>query len=219
MNLLAIDTSTDIASVGLFVNGEMLCKEQGMARSHAQHLLPMIESLLLETGSSLSQLTGIVFGRGPGSFTGLRVALSIAKGLAYAKDLPLYPVSSLAAIAEGVWQIAPQKPVLAAMDARMQQLYWALHSGLGEAHEQVTAASDINLPIDTPFILAGVGIAPYIELLPHHLNQRIEQHIPLYPTAQNMISMVLAGKSKPVSAEEALPVYVRNQVTQGDCNG
>lgn len=97
--LLAIDASTDQASVALLINGVSISEEQGSQRTHAQILLPMIDKLLTEANSSLNQLDGIVFGCGPGSFTGLRIACSMAKGLAYAHDLPLIPVSSLAAIA------------------------------------------------------------------------------------------------------------------------
>ena len=99
MNLLAIDTSTEHATVAVTAHGELFSEEQGSMRQHAQFLLPMVERMLGLAGLSLTQLDGIVFGRGPGSFTGLRIACSVAKGLAYAHDLPLYPVSSLAAIA------------------------------------------------------------------------------------------------------------------------
>src|ERR1700733_12183845 len=104
MNLLAIDTSTTRASLAINLGGEILSKEQDAQHSHARLLLPMIEQLLAEAQLTINQLDGIVYGCGPGSFTGLRIACSIAKGLAYAHDLPLFPVSSLAAIAHKALQ-------------------------------------------------------------------------------------------------------------------
>ena len=99
MKLLAIDTSTERASVALAVGQEIQSREHLAQRQHAQFLLPVIDELLSEAGLTISQLDGIVFGRGPGSFTGLRIACSIVKGLAYAHDLAVYPVSSLLTIA------------------------------------------------------------------------------------------------------------------------
>jgi tRNA threonylcarbamoyladenosine biosynthesis protein TsaB len=103
MNLLAIDTSTDYVSVALVSSGAFYVSEKKLPRQHAQCLLPMMEALLQEAGLSLNALDGLVFGRGPGSFTGLRIACSVAKGIAYAQDIPLFPVSTLRAIAEAVW--------------------------------------------------------------------------------------------------------------------
>jgi tRNA threonylcarbamoyladenosine biosynthesis protein TsaB len=224
MNLLAIDTSTESASVALSINGELRSEEQGAQRSHARLLLPMIEQLLTEAQVSLSQLDGIVYGRGPGSFTGLRIACSVAKGLAYAQDLPLYPVSSLAAIANEALFIHDKPPntnVLALLDARMNQLYWACFNQNGsEVLEQVSAAADIDCKAaETPLILAGLGYESYLSQISQGLQARIRNHYIIYPKAEAMIRLVLTGTIKPVSASEALPVYIRNQITQGEPRG
>ena len=213
MNLLAIDTSTDTASVALAVQGEIYTEEQSGMRQHAQFLLPMIERMLALADLSCQQLDAIVFGRGPGSFTGLRIACSVAKGLAYAHDLPMYPVSGLAAIAN---EAGLNQPVLALMDARMHQVYWAYFDGdSGDVLEQVSNADAIYVPSDRPFTLAGIGFEPYLAQLPASINAQISQQCTIVPNAKTMIRMVEAGYIKPVSAEQALPVYVRNQVTQG----
>ena len=99
MKLLAIDTSTEVASVAVLLDEAIFCTELESQKTQAQLLLPMIDKLMIDTGIQMNQLDGIIFGCGPGSFTGLRIACSIAKGLAYAHDLNLIPVSSLAAIA------------------------------------------------------------------------------------------------------------------------
>ena len=213
MNLLAIDTSTDKATVAIAVRGEVYSEEQGSMRQHAEFLLPMIERLLTKAGLATSQLDGIVFGRGPGSFTGLRIACSVAKGLAYAHDLPMYPVSSLAAIAN---EVGLDNRVLTMIDARMQQVYWAFFdANTVDGVEQVSSVDDIVLPSTEPFILAGVGFESYAQALPEKIKAQISQQSIVFPTAQSMIRLVQSGQIASVSAEAALPVYVRNQVTQG----
>ncbi len=224
MNLLAIDTSTELASVALAVGDEIHSEEQGHLRQHAQFLLPMIDRLLAIAQLRLNQLDGIVFGRGPGSFTGLRITCSVAKALAYAHDLPLFPVSSLLAIATAVYQaettLAPETRVLAMLDARMHQVYWGCFARDSvESSEQVSSATDIILPLDTPLILAGVGFESYIAQLPQSIQaQTMKQHV-VFPHARAMIQVVQSGQIQTVSAQEALPVYVRNQVVQGGSCG
>ncbi len=220
MNLLAIDTSTETATVALSIGNELVCEEQPSLRQHAQVLLPMIERLLAATSSSLKQLDAIAFGRGPGSFTGLRIACSIAKAMAYAHDLPLYPVSSLSAIAWGAHEIENQNrqaKILAVLDARMKEYYWGCFSPQEfVCEEKVTAPEMIELGADS-IILAGVDFD--VSLFNADLQQRIVQQSVIYPEARFMIKLVRAGAATPVSAADALPVYVRNQVTQGESRG
>jgi tRNA threonylcarbamoyladenosine biosynthesis protein TsaB len=222
MNLLAIDTSTEKASVALFAQGVMTCEEQDGQKTQAQILLPLIDKLMVNAGLRLNQLDGIVFGCGPGSFTGLRVSCSMAKGLAYAHDLDLIPVSSLAAIA---WSARKQindlkAPVLAVLDARMHELYWAY---FGDATysttEQVSKAAFIELPETPPVVLAGVGIEAYWTELSESIKAQTRQQLNVFPSAVAMIEMACALKINPISVALAQPVYIRNQVTQGDTRG
>lgn len=222
MNLLAIDTSTDMASVALLANGSMSYEEQGSQKTHAQILLPMIESLMVKAGVSLSQLDGIVFGCGPGSFTGLRIACSVAKGLAYAHDLDLIPVSSLATIA---WRARKEvndsnAPVLAVLDARMNELYWSfLDAQQYCAQEQVSKAQLIDIPLNNSVVLAGVGISLYGDALSDTIKTKISHRFTLFPIASAMIELVCDKNIKPIPVALAEPVYVRNQVTQGGTHG
>ncbi|WP_081964912.1 tRNA (adenosine(37)-N6)-threonylcarbamoyltransferase complex dimerization subunit type 1 TsaB [Legionella norrlandica] len=219
MKLLAIDTSTELASVAILVGDKIICREQDSQRTHAQLILPMIDELTAQAEWHLHQLDGIIFGCGPGSFTGLRIACSIAKGLAYANDLPLIPVSSLAAIA---WAARESKsdfnlPVLSVLDARMQEMYWGLfleQQLLAEAH--INAVNDIQLPADQSFVLAGVGIDLYWASFSEEIKSQISEVLNVFPTASAMIRLAQKANIKPVSIAEAQPVYVRNQVTQGD---
>ena len=221
-NLLAIDTSTEQASVALVVHGVSSCEEQGSQKTHAQVLLPMIDRLINNAGVHLNQLDGIIFGCGPGSFTGLRIACSIAKGLAYAQDLPLIPISSLAAIAWAARKELQEENalVLSVLDARMNELYWSFFAELEyQAKEQVNKAEDIRIPTREPIVLAGGGIDLYWERLPESIKSLVRYKRPLFPSALAMIEMVSALGIKPISTAQAQPVYVRNQVTQGDARG
>jgi tRNA threonylcarbamoyladenosine biosynthesis protein TsaB len=224
MKLLAIDTSTERASLALLCNGEISSAEQPAMRQHAQLILPMIDTLLVDAGIGIKHLDGIVFGRGPGSFTGLRIACSVAKGLAFAHDLPLFPVSSLETIASDVFMQNLLKSdkfgVLAAIDARMTQLYWAYYAAEGLTDgERVSSVSDICINDNLPLILAGVGYHTYLEQLPLAISSRIIHNAEIYPTGKAMLRIAGEGRLTAVSAAAALPVYVRNQVIQGATHG
>ncbi|EHL30304.1 tRNA (adenosine(37)-N6)-threonylcarbamoyltransferase complex dimerization subunit type 1 TsaB [Legionella drancourtii] len=216
MNLLAIDTSTELASVALLRGEELFCKEQGSQRTHAQFLLPMIDALMLEASMPMNQLDAVVFGCGPGSFTGLRIACSVAKGLAYAHDLDLIPVSSLSAIAWAARKQAASAdlPLLAVLDARMHEMYWAYYPpGQFSAEERVNAVADISLANTQPIILAGAGIEEYWADFPEAIKSQISIQLPIYPSAVAMIELARVTGIQPVSVADAQPVYVRNQVT------
>ena len=126
--ILALDTSSDCCSVGLSFSGQQTSITNRTPRQHSQKLLVMVEEVLADAGITVNQLDAIAFGRGPGSFTGIRICLSVAQGLAYAADIPLIPVSTLRTIAQGTLRqgrILPQQNLLVAVDARMQEVYWA----------------------------------------------------------------------------------------------
>lgn len=222
MKLLAIDTSTEIASVALMVGEEISCEEQGSQKTHAQLLLPMIDRLMVHADLQMNQLDGIIFGCGPGSFTGLRIACSVAKGLAYAHDLELIPVSSLGAIAWAARQLHNEVnlPVLAVLDARMHEMYWSYFAeGELVSEDRVNAVQEIELPEQQPVLLAGVGIDEYWSDFPDGIKEQITAKVTLYPKAAAMIHLARHAVIKPVSIAQAQPVYVRNQVTQGGSRG
>lgn len=212
MKRLAIETATDLASVALRVGDQICVAEHPSSRQHAESLLPMIEGLLQAMQLPFSQLDGIAFGCGPGSFTGLRVACSLAKGLALSHELPLYPMSSLALMAEALSASEPgDTPILAILDARMHQFYWQVFNAEGRALTApvVTAASEIQYP--TVVRIAGLGFDP--EQAPQLHLQGVHT---VYPHARTMLSDRLMMQQQAVTAEEALPLYVRDQVVIGD---
>lgn len=222
MNILAIDTSTEVASVALMSNNDVLSAQQDNIRTHARFILPMIDRLMAETGLQFHQLDKVVFGCGPGSFTGLRIACSVVKGIAYAHDLGLVPVSTLGAIAYSAraQTESMSTPVLAVLDARMQEMYWGFyldHQYL--SNEQVSPVSNITVPLDQPLLLAGVGIELYWSMFPETIKSKVYKQLAVFPDAADMIRLSLEAQIKPVSVSEAQPVYVRNQVTQGGSRG
>lgn len=218
MNVLAIDASTDKASVAVKAGDKLFCLEQDSVKTHAQLILPMIERLMAQACVQLNQLDGIVFGCGPGSFTGLRIACSIAKGLAYAHDLNLIPVSSLAALA---WAAREQEqysslPVLAVIDARMNELYWAYFApDVYTAQEWVTPVQLIDVPADNLLLMTGTGIDSYWPDCTAELKERTAIRLNQTPNASAMIRLAEATQIQAITPAQAQPVYVRNQVTQG----
>lgn len=215
MSWLAIDTATDIATVAIQYQDEYFSVEKHGVSTHAQTLLPLIQDLMCEANIQFTDLQGIVVGRGPGSFTGLRVACSIAKGLAFPLDLPIYPVSDLAAIAWSAKQLHPEYPILAVMDARMQQVYWGLYEDpLQQTTEHVGCLADAQANLKTQVVLAGYQYESY-----RHLLSTVVAEYEMKPEAKAMIDMVKTGRISKISAELLEPTYVRDQVTQGATRG
>lgn len=132
--ILALDSSTDACSVALYADGQLSSHFELAAKSHTQRLLPMVDELLQTHNLKLADLDAIAFGRGPGSFTGLRICMGIVQGLAFGAQLPVIPVSTLEAMAVGFCRSNPEinLPVLVSLDARMDEVYWGLYARHGE---------------------------------------------------------------------------------------
>lgn len=128
MNLLAIDTSTQAQVIGLVANGKHFGRFEMVGRGHSQKLLPAILSMLDEAGISLSDLDGIIYGRGPGSFTGLRISVGVVQGLGFGLDIPVVGVSTLACLAQGVWRQQGASEVVVALIARNHEVYFGSYS-------------------------------------------------------------------------------------------
>jgi tRNA threonylcarbamoyladenosine biosynthesis protein TsaB len=221
MNLLALDTSTDFASVALSHGEHLNSLEQSSVRQHAQQLLPMIQQLLDQAELSLSRLDGIVFDSGPGSFTGLRIACSMAKALAYAHDLPVYSVSSLDAIAyQARLQMASEQQsigIVAILDARMNEVYWAYYppdSLRSENGMSVTPASLVSVPEGCRFVVAGLGLDTHESQWSAAFKTASQAYYPIAPSAKALIERVQLGGIPMMHAADVLPIYVRNTVTQ-----
>lgn len=217
MNLLALETATEACSAALLTGDETLERYQVSPRGHSQLILPMVDELLAEAGITMGQVEAIAFGRGPGAFTGLRIAVGVTQGIAFAADLPVIPVSTLAALAQG----CEQDRVLAAIDARMGEIYWGIYQrnsdGLMtvQGKEQVLPPDRISLPEGDLWYGAGSGWESYRDILVEHCSTQLSgTDGKCLPRASEVARLgeayFRAGKA--VSAEQAIPVYLRDQV-------
>ncbi|WP_150302714.1 tRNA (adenosine(37)-N6)-threonylcarbamoyltransferase complex dimerization subunit type 1 TsaB [Pseudomonas saliphila] len=214
--LLALDTATEACSAALLHDGKVYARHEVIPRQHAKRLLPMIDELLQESGVTLKQLDALIFGRGPGAFTGVRIATGMVQGLAFAADKPVIDISNLAALAQRAWREHGAEQVCAAIDARMDEVYWGcyqLNKGVMQlvGTERVSAPEAVTLPsgLDRP---TGAGTGwQYAQRLAVQVDQAWPE---LLPDARDLLSLALprweAGDV--LDAADAQPVYLRDQV-------
>ncbi len=183
-------------------------------QAHGEHLLPMVQTLLDETGHRLADCTGIAVACGPGSFTGLRIACGAAQGLAFGSGLPVAGVGSLEAMAEA----SGGERVFACLDARMHEVYWAHYLRVGQNWQAVTEPqvgppSSVALPAEGDWLGVGSGLAAYPELLAG-MGSRLHYRDPLSPPLAGAVARLAAGRwIELAGAPETLqPLYVRNKV-------
>lgn len=220
MKLLAIDTATEACSAALSVDDDILARCEIAPRRHTQLILPMCEQLLMQADISLAQLDLLVFGRGPGTFTGVRISAAVIQGMAFAHDLPVAPVSTLAGIAQKVMELSGEPQVLAAMDARMNEVYWGYYSHTLDGLACIQGGEGVARPDQIPILTgnwygAGSGWYAYVD----SMTERFRTHISRYdgsllPEARYLIPLALAAYQRAdiVSAEQALPIYLRDNV-------
>ena len=228
MNYLALDASTEACSVALQVNGKTFSRYELCPQSHSLHLLPMIDAVLHEANIKLTELDGLIFGQGPGSFTGVRIGVGVAQGLAFSASLPVVGVSSLQAMAQLAYIKHGQKQVIAAIDARMSEVYNGYfvldeHDVMqAQQDEAVTPpdqlAQQLSDIVTTPFYAVGTGWDAYSEKLGEQLSalKMNEGSLDiLFPSAEAMLAIgkVKLQQGQGVSAEHAQPVYVRDTVS------
>ncbi len=222
MNLLALDTCTENCSAALLVEGRVFAVSEMTQRGHSERILGMLDMLFEQAGSELSAIDALVFGRGPGSFTGVRVGVSVAQGIAFAQDLPVVPVSTLAAVAQAAYSKHGVTNICVAMDARMSEVYQAdfvIENGLAVAlsEEQVTAPENVKPLDDRDWFGAGTGWAEYQQLLTNNFaEQSLGVDSDIYPSAEAMLPLARAqlSKGEQMPAHQALPVYLRNNVAK-----
>jgi len=221
VRLLALDTATEACSAAVLVDDEVIERYELAPRRHAALILPMIETVLAEAGLTTTQLDALAFGRGPGAFTGVRIAAGVAQGIAFAADLPVVPVSNLAAIAREAMDEYSAIRVAAAIDARIGEVYWGTYVAATEGGVELLGAEGVYSPTAIPvpdeeeWFGAGSGWTVYAEAL--------SQCLPVsswwgdcYPRAGNiaMLGALACQRGEAVTAEQALPVYLRDEVAR-----
>ncbi|HVZ47128.1 MAG TPA: tRNA (adenosine(37)-N6)-threonylcarbamoyltransferase complex dimerization subunit type 1 TsaB [Ramlibacter sp.] len=215
MKLLAFDTSTETLSVAVACAGQPLLEHRGPGGAHASEtLVPTIQSLLAHAGVTLGELDAIVFGRGPGSFTGLRTACSVAQGLGFGANVALLPVDTLLAVAEQARGVAGATRVVAVLDARMDEVYFGRYVHAA-GHWRVDEPPRLGRPEDVRppegWTIAGNAGPAYGARF-----GRVGEHIAALPTAAALLRLApgMLAEGKGLRAADALPLYIRDKVAQ-----
>lgn len=221
--ILAIDTSTENCSVALLVNDQVISRSEVAPRDHTKKVLPMVDEVLKEAGVTLQDLDALAFGRGPGSFTGVRIGIGIAQGLAFGADLPMIGVSTLAAMAQASYRLHGATDVAVAIDARMSEVYWARYTrqenGEWAGVDEECVIPPANLVAeakadDVTWTTAGTGWDAYQSELAG-LPFSVTASEVLYPDSQDIVVLAKQEleKGNTVPVEESSPVYLRDNVT------
>ncbi len=230
LKILAIETATEACSAALLVNDEDANKDandqifsrfQLAPREHTKLILPMSAEVLDEAGMTLNDVDAIAFGRGPGAFTGLRIAAGVAQGLALSVDIPVVPVSTLAALAlQASEQKAHHQLILAALDARMDEVYWGTFSQqLLQGEERVSPANTMLEAIHDNYsdtLITGIGSGWDVYQDQLDLNSDIQVINHAFPSAEQIAKLALDKfkRGESVDAAEAQPVYIRDNVAE-----
>lgn len=219
MKLLAFETATEACSVALFVDGAVVERYEVAPRRHTELALPWAQALLAEAGLARSQLDAIAVGRGPGAFTGVRLAIALAQGVALGLDRPLVPVSTLAALARPAAVASPGRPVLAAIDARMGELYVgafvASDADLRPLRdEELTTAPAVAIE-GADWSGVGTGFAAQEGALATRLGAQLAWvDAGALPHAADVAHLAAAGfaRGEAIAPERVEPAYLRNNV-------
>lgn len=225
--ILALDTSSDACSAALLIDGTVSERFSVIPREHTQRLLPMVNELLADHQQELSQLDAIAFGRGPGSFTGLRICLGVVQGLAFGADLPVIPVSTLQALALGGisdHHYAEQSRLLVALDARMSEVYWAEFRVEEQIPQLITdeyvmnpaaVAEVLDQYVDAEEPVTRYGLGPGWHYPDMAAIDTKDVQLEAHPHASCIARLAepLWQSGKAVSALEAQPTYLRDTVS------
>lgn len=223
MNLLALDTATEACSAAILTRGELVERYQIAPREHNRLILPMVEEVLAVCGLSANQLDAIAFGRGPGSFTGVRIAAGVAQGFALGLDLPVLPVSTLAALALEAMRSQAADCAFACIDARMHEVYWGEYQRL-EGDDLRLSGNETVRPPETVLVTpgrVGVGVgsgwAAYPEVLRERAGHRLAGVLPdRFPRAAILarLGAIAFMRGEGLPPEQAQPVYLRDNVAR-----
>jgi tRNA threonylcarbamoyladenosine biosynthesis protein TsaB len=222
VNLLALDTSSIACSVALEANGALIERYEEQPREHTRLLIPMIRSVLDESAAKLADLDAIVVGNGPGSFIGMRIAASVAQGLAFGSGLGIVPVSSLAAVAVAALAVSPSDYIAVAQDAHMSEVYLGLYvagpdrlpNAVGEERIHGQGLIEELAKAGTRYLAAGAGWERYPELFENNRQFLTGMSSVRHPRALDLLGLGRRefrqnGALPPAGLE---PAYLRRQV-------
>lgn len=213
--ILAIETSSELASAALLRDGVVTSAEAAGVVTHSQSILPMVQSLLGDAGIKLADCDAIAFGSGPGSFTGVRTACGIAQGLAYGSNLPVLPTVTLLALAQACHEKTGARDVLAMLDARMGEVYWAQYKF--EKTWQIVVPPSLSAPAEVmpigEVLACGNGLNAYsteFSSRPFFSAER-KDWVP-HATHIAHLAAIAFAQGLGVPAKSAEPLYLRNKI-------
>ena len=220
--ILALDASTDACSVAIHIDGSESHIFELAAKSHTQRLLPMVDEILSAANCGLEELNAIAFGRGPGSFTGLRICMGVVQGLAFGANLPVIPISTLQAMARGFVSDNPETtlPIMVALDARMDEIYWGLFNA--KKIPQAISEEYVMKPaeVSTHNFIAGLS-KEFIAIGPGWHYADLQDCVPsqvflsIHPNAKDILPLAVNEfqQGKFMSILDAQPIYLRDSVS------
>ncbi|WP_250657543.1 tRNA (adenosine(37)-N6)-threonylcarbamoyltransferase complex dimerization subunit type 1 TsaB [Alkalimarinus coralli] len=227
--ILALDTSSEGCSAALIKEGDVTSIYEVVPRDHTRKIIPMIQQVLKESDTQADQLDAIAFGRGPGSFTGLRIAAGVTQGLAYGLGIKVIPVSTLEAMALEAYMTDGSQKVAVAVDARMDEVYWGAfeitdNNAIALQPECVCAPEQVMLPDDqsSEELYSGIGSGwAFGEQMPEQVQNRVSVQNEgaiakaeyIARIADKIFTVSNGCSSKIVPPEQAIPVYLRDTVT------
>ncbi|MFV0447110.1 MAG: tRNA (adenosine(37)-N6)-threonylcarbamoyltransferase complex dimerization subunit type 1 TsaB [Vibrio sp.] len=220
--ILALDTATEQCSVALMVGDKVYSRSEFAPRDHTKKILPMVDEVLKEAGLALSDLDALAFGRGPGSFTGVRIGIGIAQGLAFGADLPMIGVSTLTTMAQGAYRLYGATHVASAIDARMSEVYWGRFERQEDGSWNEVDAECVIPPVvlaegmqndDNSWAKVGTGWQAYAEELAGLALILTDTEL-LYPDSQDIVYLAQFewAKGNTTAVEDSSPVYLRDTV-------
>ena len=219
-DLLAIDSSGSACSVALGRGEDVLARHREAPRQQIQMVLPMVDELLAKRGTTLARLDGIAFGQGPGSFTGIRIALAVAQGLAMAHELPVVGISSLAALAQGAHRGSGREAFLVAQDARMGEVYWGCYqivdgAALLRGGEQLSAPGGVVAPDACRWWAVGDAWQKY-DMASTGIAQPPDPQLLRVPEARDLLLLAerAFASGGATTARQARASYLRDRVVQ-----
>ncbi len=223
MNILALETATAACSAAMLTNNNIITRFELAPRQHTALILPMLEQVLADADLSKSDIDAIAFGNGPGAFTGVRIATAISQGLAFSLDVPVVPISTLAAMAQQTMDAGQATKVVTALDARMGEVYWSTfvqdEAGYAQASTEaiVIPPQEATMPAGEGWVAVGNGWGEYAaEFDDVLMHQIVSVNESVYPAAREIakIAQRKLSQGEVQAIDKALPLYVRDTVAQ-----
>ncbi|MEW9890103.1 MAG: tRNA (adenosine(37)-N6)-threonylcarbamoyltransferase complex dimerization subunit type 1 TsaB [Candidatus Symbiodolus clandestinus] len=220
--ILALDCATESCSVALWLDGKIESRYQLAPQQQRNYLLPMVSQLLAEAGLTLNALDALAVTRGPGSFTGVRLGLGVVQGLAFGVDRPVISISTLEVLAQGAYRLTGATSVIAALDARLQQIYWGAYRRLEERWQLIAPEALLTAAQAADFLAhyrdswapVGSGWSLEPQLVSAISSSAVGEVMLHCPQAQDLLPLAAAAweRGEGVPAAQVAPCYLRHQV-------